>query len=95
MADTYAGDDSRILPDIYAANFQQHTIKTCNHPTNSVINGRSKAAGTPRATVEKLARTDAYQQNGNVKTIFDTSGCMQIIGCHECLAYIELIQNST
>jgi hypothetical protein len=60
MAETYAGDDSHILPDICAENFQQHTIKICNYPTNSVINGRSKAAGTPCATVEKLARTDTY-----------------------------------
>jgi hypothetical protein len=94
MADTYDGDDSRILPDVRAANFQQHTIKICKHPTNSEING-SRAAGAPCATVEKLARTDAYQQNGNAKTIFNTSSCMQIIGRHECLAYMELFQNST
>jgi len=37
--------------------------------------------------------TDTYQQNGNAKTIFNTTGCMQTIGCHECLAYMELIQN--
>jgi len=92
---TYAGDDSRILPDIGAANFQQHMFKICNHPTNSEIIGRSQTAGTPCATVKLLARTDTYQQYGNAKTVFNTSGCMQIIGRHEYLAYTELIQNST
>jgi len=43
------------MPDIGAANFQQHTINICNHPTNSEINGRSRTAGTPYATVEMLA----------------------------------------
>jgi hypothetical protein len=52
---TYAGDNSYILPDIGAANIQQHTIKICNHPTNSEITGRSQTAGTPCATVEMLA----------------------------------------
>jgi hypothetical protein len=50
----YAGDDSRILPDRDGANFQQHTINICNHPTNSEINGRSRTADTPYATVEML-----------------------------------------
>lgn len=87
---TYAGDDSCTLPDIGAANFQQHMFIICNHPTNSEIIGRSQTAGTPCATVKLLARTD-----GNAKTVFNTSGCMQIIGRHEYLANIELIKNST
>jgi hypothetical protein len=91
--DTYAGDDSRILPDIRSANFQQHTINICNNPTSSEIHGRSRTAGTPYATVEMLAYNRHLSANGNAKTIFNTTGCMQIISCHECLAYMELIQN--
>jgi hypothetical protein len=85
MTDTYAGD-SRILPDTGVANFQQHTIKTCNHPTDSEIIERSQTAGIPCAIVELLTRTDTYQQNSNAKTVFNTSGCIQITGSHECLA---------
>jgi hypothetical protein len=52
---THAGDDSHIPPGIGAANVQQHTIKICNHPTNSEKTGRSQRAGTPCTTVEMLA----------------------------------------